>query len=170
MLESLIELSLLTKVCVHGTYTGNVSSILQRGLLAGGLRGASKRKHVHFAPLEPGDHRVISGMRADCDAAICINLRAALRDGVPFFRSTNNAIVSPGIEGVIAAKYIVKVDTKSAPPPSLPSKPVNQEQGTAQAHDVMKQCMASMVAPDIFSVVCRAQRRACSRPRQAVSG
>ena len=123
MLESLIELSLLTKVCVHGTYTGNVSSILQRGLLAGGLTGASRRKHVHFAPLQPGDHRVISGMRADCDAAIYIDLRAALRDGVPFFRSTNNVIFSTGIEDVIAAKYIVNVRTKIPPPPPLPSTP-----------------------------------------------
>ena len=53
LLESLIELSLLPEVCVHGTYTSNVSSILQRGLLAGGLCGASQRKHVHFALLEP---------------------------------------------------------------------------------------------------------------------
>ena len=139
LLESLIELELPPEVCVHGTYTSNVSSILQRGLLAGGLCGASRRKHVHFAPLEPGDHRVISGTRVDCDAAIYIDLRAALRDGVPFFRSTNNVILSPGIEGEIAAKYIVKVHTNIPPPPPLPSMPVYQEQGTAQAHDAMKQ-------------------------------
>ena len=50
---------------------------------------------------------------------------------------------------MIAAKYIVKVHTKIPPPPPLPSTPVDQEQGTAQAHDVMKQRMANMVAPVI---------------------
>jgi RNA:NAD 2'-phosphotransferase (TPT1/KptA family) len=149
-LESLTDLALLPEVCVHGTYTRNVSSILERGLLAGGLPGASKRKHVHFQPLEPGDPRVISGMRADCDAAIYIDLRAALRDGVPFFRSTNNVILSAGIEGVIAAKYIVNVVTKIVPPPWLPSRPVKQERGTAQALDGMKQHMGSIVASEIF--------------------
>ena len=123
LLESLIELSLLPRVCVHGTNTSNVSSILKRSLLACGLCGASRRKHVHFAPLEPGDHRVISGIRAGCDAAIYIDFRAALRDGVPLFRSTNNVMLSPGIEGVIAAKYIMKVRSKIPPPPQLPSTP-----------------------------------------------
>jgi len=150
VLESLTDLALLPEVCVHGTYTRNFSSILERGLLAGGLPGASKRKHVHFQPPEPGDPRVISGMRADCDAAIYIDLRAALRDGVPFFRSTNNVILSAGIEGVIAAKYIVNVVTKVVPPPWLPSRPVKQEWVTAQALHGMKDDMGGLVDTKMF--------------------
>ena len=150
-LESLTDVAFLPEVCVHGTYSRNVSSILERGLLAGGLPGASKRKHVHFQALEPGDPRVISGMRADCDAAIYIDLRAALRDGVPFFRSTNNVILSAGIEGVIAAKYIVKVVTKIVPPPCLPSRPAKQERDTAQALHGMKDHMGSLATQRCFS-------------------
>ena len=54
VLESLTDLALLPEVCVHGTYTRKVSSRLERGPLAAGLPRASKRKHVHFQPLEPG--------------------------------------------------------------------------------------------------------------------
>ena len=40
-----------------------VSDFLSRsGLIAGG--GVSERNHIHFAPFEPHDGRVISGMRA----------------------------------------------------------------------------------------------------------
>ena len=149
-LESLSDVTYLPDVCVHGTYSRNINSILERGLLAGGLPGASKRKHVHFQALEPGDPRVISGMRADCDAAIYIDLRAALRDGVPFFRSTNNVILSAGIEGIIAAKYIVQVATKGVPPPWLPSRPVKRERTTAHVLDGMKDDMGSFVDSKVF--------------------
>ena len=97
----------LPTVCVHGTYRRHAESILQQGLLAGG--GKSQRKHVHFAPFEPGDKEVVSGMRYDCDTAIYLDLRRALRAGLPFFKSSNNVILSPGIGGVIAPEYISQV-------------------------------------------------------------
>ena len=61
------------QVCVHGTYKRCKESIercvngkcfgsaFRQGLIAGG--GVSQRNHVHFAPYEPRDGRVISGMR-----------------------------------------------------------------------------------------------------------
>jgi len=94
----------LPGICVHGTYMRHLQSILQRGLLPGG--GASGRNHVHFAPFEPGDGRVISGMRASCEAAVYVDLRRALADGVPFFLSTNQVLLSPGVRGAIPSKYI----------------------------------------------------------------
>eukprot|EP00435_Cladocopium_sp_Y103_P048880 s215_g14.t1 len=84
----------LPKVCVHGTYRRNVDSIQRNGLLVGG--GVSQRNHVHFAPYEPHDGRVISGMRYNCE------------EGVPFFQSANEVILSPGINGTVPAKYISK--------------------------------------------------------------
>eukprot|EP00933_Yihiella_yeosuensis_P024682 TRINITY_DN19132_c0_g1_i2.p1 TRINITY_DN19132_c0_g1~~TRINITY_DN19132_c0_g1_i2.p1 ORF type:complete len:393 (+),score=79.87 TRINITY_DN19132_c0_g1_i2:73-1179(+) len=102
----------LPKVCVHGTYRRCLDSIRQKGLLAGG--GKSKRNHIHFAPYEPGDGRVISGMRYDCEIAIYLDLKKALQAQIPFFRSTNEVLLSPGIDGVIAADYIEKIkDLKS---------------------------------------------------------
>ena len=72
---------------------------MQNGLLAGGLPGQGSRNHVHFAPCEPGDNRVISGMRSDCEVAIWLDLEKALQSGVPFFRAKNQVILSPGING-----------------------------------------------------------------------
>lgn len=97
----------LPTVCVHGTYRRHLSSILQNGLLPGG--GASDRKHVHFAPFEPGDGRVISGMRSNCEIAIYLDLRAAILAGVPFFLSANQVILSPGLGGAVPKEFISRV-------------------------------------------------------------
>ena len=97
----------LPQVCVHGTYRGCLDSILDQGLISGGR--SSRRKHIHFVPFEPGDERIVSGMRRDCQLAVYIDLAAALREGVPFFRSVNNVILSPGVRGVLPAKFILKV-------------------------------------------------------------
>ncbi len=97
----------LPEVCVHGTFKQHLSSILRLGLLAGGRRGS--RNHVHFQPYEPGNARVISGLRGDSQFAIYFDLRRALADGVPFFVSGNNVILSPGIDGVISPDYVVRV-------------------------------------------------------------
>ena len=97
----------LPKVCVHGTYRRHLASILQKGLLAGG--GKSQRNHVHFVPYEPGDGRVISGMRYNCEVAVYVDLARALRDGVPFFVSANQVILSPGVNGAVPRSYLQKV-------------------------------------------------------------
>merc|ERR1712232_428478 len=94
----------LPSVCVHGTYARYVANIKTKGLIAGG--GQTERKHVHFAPRAPGDGRVISGMRYNCEVAIYLDLRRAIGDNVPFFMSTNEVILSPGINGVIHPSYI----------------------------------------------------------------
>ncbi|CAK8991886.1 tRNA 2'-phosphotransferase 1 [Durusdinium trenchii] len=98
----------LPNVCVHGTYRRHFDSIRRVGLLAGGGQGQGFRNHVHFSPCEPGDKRVISGMRYDCEIAIWIDLKRAIADNVPFYMSTNKVILSPGIDGVIDKKYFTK--------------------------------------------------------------
>ena len=90
----------LPEVCVHGTYRRHVDSIRQKGLLPHGGR-AGWRKRVHFSPCEPGSKQRISGMRGDCEVAVYVDLRAALRDGVPFFVSANEVILSPGVNGAV---------------------------------------------------------------------
>ena len=97
--ETLERLSLntadLPSVCVHGTYRDYIESIKKQGLRPGGDH--SNRTHVHFAPFEPGDGRVISGMRQDCQVAVYISLRRALQGGLKFYRSTNNVILTPDV-------------------------------------------------------------------------
>eukprot|EP00930_Biecheleria_cincta_P084918 TRINITY_DN7433_c0_g1_i1.p1 TRINITY_DN7433_c0_g1~~TRINITY_DN7433_c0_g1_i1.p1 ORF type:complete len:432 (-),score=87.93 TRINITY_DN7433_c0_g1_i1:37-1293(-) len=99
----------LPRDCVHGTYRKHLDSILRHGLLAGGGQGQSFRNHVHFAPFAPGDKRVISGMRYDCEIAIWVDVEQAIKDGVPFYKSTNAVILSPGDEGVIHKKYFKRI-------------------------------------------------------------
>jgi len=104
----------LPKQCVHGTYHRHLQSIMQRGLLAGGGAGQAFRNHIHFAPFDPGDRRVISGMRYDCEVAIWIDLKRALSDDVPFYMSANQVILSPGVNGCVDKKYFVQArDLKS---------------------------------------------------------
>ena len=97
----------LPELCVHGTFNRHLPSILRLGLLAGGTR--SSRNHVHFTPYEPGDSRIISGVREGSDVAIYIDLQQALMHDVPFFMSSNRVILSPGIDGVIASVYISRL-------------------------------------------------------------
>lgn len=100
----------LPDTCVHGTYRRHFEKIRAGGLLAGGTHGQSFRKHVHFSPFNPFDHRVISGMRFDCEVAIWIDLRRALEDGLPFYMSANQVILSPGENGRVDQRYFIKAE------------------------------------------------------------
>ena len=108
--------------CVHGTYRKCFDSIRQRGLIAGGDHRRHSRNHIHFSFLEPGDRRIISGMRHDCDLAIWVDLRKALQDGIPFYLSTNQVVLSPGRAGIIPIEYFTRArDLRSREDLPLPS-------------------------------------------------
>lgn len=98
----------LPKECVHGTYRRYLEAILDQGLKAGGKQGQSQRNHVHFAPRAPAGE-VISGMRADCQVAIWLDLAAAIRSGIPFYMAKNDVILSPGTDGIVPAEFFEKV-------------------------------------------------------------
>lgn len=83
--------------CVHGTYKEHFESVKAHGLSPGGHQGQTSRRHVHFSSFNPGDQRVISGMRASCQIAIWIDVKKAVEAGVPFYLSRNGVIVSPAI-------------------------------------------------------------------------
>lgn len=91
-------------MCVHGTYLVSWKPILESGGLS-----RMTRNHVHFSPQPPGDDKVISGMRTDCDVAIYINVASAMADGIQFFRSENEVILSRGnLEGIIPLQHFEK--------------------------------------------------------------
>jgi 2'-phosphotransferase len=48
-------------------------------------------------------------MRGDSEIAIWVDVLAALSDGVPFYRSGNGVICSPGIDGVVGAQYFAEI-------------------------------------------------------------
>merc|ERR1719401_638232 len=96
--------------CVHGTYSRNWTSIKAQGLIAGGIQARGfDRNHIHFAPYDYNDKRVISGMRPNCDLAIYVDLSKAMMAGIPFFMSHNEVILSPGENGVLHPKYFKTV-------------------------------------------------------------
>ncbi|PGH08385.1 hypothetical protein GX51_01211 [Blastomyces parvus] len=107
----------LPDTVVHGTYHAAWPSILAYG----GLRCMS-RNHIHFATgpvlssvlpegregsvvvTPPGASGVISGMRADAQILIYIDLKRALAAGVPFWRSENGVILSEGVDLGVAGE------------------------------------------------------------------
>ena len=44
-------------------------------------------------------------MRKSCEVAIEVNMVKAMRDGVPFFLSSNKVVLSPGVDGYLSPKY-----------------------------------------------------------------
>lgn len=92
-------------VCIHGTKAVNLPPIVQTGL------NRMNRNHIHFATGLPGEMGVISGMRYSCEVAIYVDVFKAMADGVRFFRSSNNVILSKGIHdsGVLPSEYFLEI-------------------------------------------------------------
>ncbi|UJR25689.1 hypothetical protein I4U23_007040 [Adineta vaga] len=102
-------------IVLHGTYTRHWSSISNKGL------SKMNRTHIHFAPGLPTASGVISGMRSSANLYIYIDMEKALKDGLKFFLSTNNVILSPGNEdGYIPTRYFRSVENSRGEKVSLP--------------------------------------------------
>lgn len=90
---------------IHGTYLKAWHNAIKKEGL-----NRMNRMHVHFAIGEPGDCGVISGMRSSCQVMIYLNMDLALNDGLTFFLSENNVILTEGDEdGFVKPKYFQKV-------------------------------------------------------------
>ncbi|XP_063691886.1 tRNA 2'-phosphotransferase 1-like isoform X2 [Bolinopsis microptera] len=89
---------------VHGTYDAAWESIRRKGL------SKMNRTHIHFAVGLPSNRQVISGMRGDCQVVIYIDMSAAIKDGLQFYKSKNNVILCSGNEdGLLPTKYFTSV-------------------------------------------------------------
>jgi 2'-phosphotransferase len=92
-------------IAVHGTFSRAWASILATGLNRG------SRQHIHMAVDKPGGtHAVVSGARASADVFIYVDVAKAMADGIPFYRSENNVILTPGVDGVLDPKYFKRVE------------------------------------------------------------
>lgn len=60
----------------------------------------------------PKEEGVISGMRQSCDIYISIDMIEAMKDGINFYISSNNVILTEGINGVLPPKYFKSVVSK----------------------------------------------------------
>lgn len=82
--------------CFHGTYNKNLNLIKKNGL------SKMKRHHIHLAESETAK----SGRRYDTNVKIYINMSLAMSEGIKFYRSANNVILTPGdSEGYLKPKY-----------------------------------------------------------------
>ncbi|GAA6062140.1 hypothetical protein JCM10212_003175 [Sporobolomyces blumeae] len=92
---------------VHGTYLRLWPQIEKEGLKV------MTRNHIHCAIGLHGEQGVTSGMRANCDLFIYLDVAALLADNVPVFTSTNQVVLTAGVDGVVPPKYFRKVVDKS---------------------------------------------------------
>jgi 2'-phosphotransferase len=118
--EALLELIIdpaRYPVAVHGTVFKFWPSIAATGLRCG------SRNHIHIAIGEPGAGHVISGARATSDVLIYIDIAAAIADGIKFYVSTNNVILTRGVDnsGQLPTRYFSRVlkRNRGAVPPTV---------------------------------------------------
>jgi 2'-phosphotransferase len=93
-------------VVLHGTNQKAWVHIKEQGL------SVMNRQHIHFAVGKLGEDGVKSGMRKSCTVFIYIDSTKAMADGIQFFRSANNVILSHGIDGWIKPQYFARVEDK----------------------------------------------------------
>ncbi|CAG8511919.1 2193_t:CDS:2 [Funneliformis caledonium] len=101
-LEKITNPSQIPQV-IHGTYSSKWKIIETQGL------SKMNRTHIHFATGKWGDQNVKSGMRANCDVYIYINVYEAMKDGIEFYRSSNGVILTKGDKGTLDKRYFLKV-------------------------------------------------------------
>ncbi|KAI7853531.1 phosphotransferase KptA/Tpt1 [Circinella umbellata] len=100
LLERIVE---PYETVIHGTLLKKWEIIKTSGL------SRMNRLHIHCAIGLPGDSGVISGMRGTSEVYIYINMRKAMDDGILFYKSSNNVILTEGQDGILLAKYFEKV-------------------------------------------------------------
>ena len=89
-------------ICFHGTKKHVIKQIKQTGLKP------MLRKHIHLT----NSFEAISGVRADMDTMVHINMILAMEDGMKFYLSDNGVILTEGINGKIDPKYISKIESR----------------------------------------------------------
>uniref|UniRef100_M4B2Z5 2'-phosphotransferase n=1 Tax=Hyaloperonospora arabidopsidis (strain Emoy2) TaxID=559515 RepID=M4B2Z5_HYAAE len=93
------------EMCVHGTYLKFWDSIWNSGL------SKMQRNHIHFAETDVlDDDAIVSGIRANCNLFVYIDFAMAVKEGIKFYKSSNNVVLSPGGKdtGVIDRRYFLR--------------------------------------------------------------
>ena len=84
---------------LHGTNRGAIDSILQHGLIAGGLDSRNSRLHVHMVPrIAPDPNCEQEGVRGGSTVIVRVDASKAWAAGCKFFLSTNKVYLTPGVE------------------------------------------------------------------------
>ncbi|XP_018496528.1 tRNA 2'-phosphotransferase 1 [Galendromus occidentalis] len=104
LLEIVVPEAGLSEV-THGTTASAWLTIREEGL------SRMKRNHIHFIQgRATASDCTVPGFRKAASVLIVVNLRRAILDGIRFYRSQNNVILSPGNEkGLIPPEYFQHV-------------------------------------------------------------
>jgi 2'-phosphotransferase len=86
----------------HGTKKEYLNSIIKTGL------NKMNRKHIHFVENINRDKQM-SGFKNSSDIILKINMKLCIEDGIVFYKSSNNVILTEGINGLISSKYIIEI-------------------------------------------------------------
>ncbi|KAG1137389.1 hypothetical protein G6F37_011290 [Rhizopus arrhizus] len=89
--ELLEKLDKVTTDVIHGTTLKAWETIKNEGL------SKMNRIHIHFAIGLPNDPKVKSGVRKSSEVFIYIDAEKAMQDGIEFYKSRNDVILSDGI-------------------------------------------------------------------------
>jgi 2'-phosphotransferase len=83
----------------HGTKNKYLESIKTTGLIR------MSRKHIHFVEDLERDKQ-ISGFKKESDLILKVDLKKCMIDGMKFYKSNNNVILTEGFDGIIPPNYI----------------------------------------------------------------
>lgn len=97
------EIIVPLKKCIHGTDYESWKIIKKTGLKP------MNRMHIHCAISEPNDVKVTSGVRSSSKVLIYLNMKLAIEDGMKFYMSTNEVILTNGINGEVHPRYFEKI-------------------------------------------------------------
>jgi len=86
----------------HGTYFQNLKYILSEGL------SCMHREFIHLSRTDSitGEK---NGLRNDYDCLIYINIQTAINDGIVFYLTPDNVILTTGVEGFLTREYFHKI-------------------------------------------------------------
>jgi len=104
-----LQLRDLPKWVIHGTSIENLESLMQWG-----IRNSAGRNDIHFQPYLPED-RAFRRRHKDT-MLVWVRTKEAFDMGITFFLSENDAVLSPGLEGVIPPELIAKTTRSGALP------------------------------------------------------
>lgn len=90
-------------VCVHGTTNEAWKIIKKEGL------NKMARMHIHFAIGVNNEKEVISGYRNNSEVLIYLDMEKAMNDGIIFYLSDNDVILTEGNNGILDPKYFRNV-------------------------------------------------------------
>jgi 2'-phosphotransferase len=86
-----------------GTENKFIESIIKNGL------SRRNRKHIHFVNDIEQD-KIISGYKKKSNVKIIIDMKKCMENGIKFYRSSNNVILSEGINGIIDSQYFIDIE------------------------------------------------------------